>query len=1092
MTLAPGFPVATFTSTSRSGGVGVQSGVSTWIPASTPPGAVYGSSQGQSYLNLRPAADNATSPSVTTYTFATPTPATGWGFVLGDIDADAVQVTATAPDGSAVPVTGLGFAGVFNYCDASPKSSGCSGVNAPFDLPTWDPGTATLTGNPTATDTNGAAGWFRPTTPLKTLTFTYRWRSGLPVYQTWFATTTRTLSGTVTADGAPLAGVTIESVDGTGAVVTTATTAADGTYTVDGLAPGSYTTRAVTPDGYLPAGPTQRSVDLTAGDTSGVDFAFDRPADLTIAKTVDSSPVIAGEAVHYTLTATNNGPATATGVSIVDAVPAGLTGVAGQVTGGAACTLVGTTLTCPVGSLADGGSATVTVTGDVPPDATPGTALINSATVTGDQDPRPADNRTTVASTITASADLAIVKTFTPDTPVAGGPVSYQLTVTNGGPSRATGLAISDPLDPAVTFGGVTTTGGDCDQADGIVSCTVPTLDPGQSVTITVQVTLAADSPAVQNTASVTAATPDPDPENNTGTATFEPTRHSSLSLTKTATPITAAAGQVVGYQLTVTNGGPSDAPNVLLTDSLPAGLTAVAVTDDAGGTCTIAEEVACRWDTVPAGENRQVSLTGTVAADAPNGALINTAAVTAPVDDPDQTDNAASATIQIASTADLRLAKTATPDPAVRGAPVTYTLNVANAGPQRAELLHLEDPIPTGVTVTAVDDSDCSFDDVAVTCLFSSLDAGDQRTITVTAHLAADYPGDELVNTGSVTSLLTPDPDHNNNTATATLAVTDPPASNLVVTKTAASPTVDQLGTVTFTVTVTNDGPADQTDVVITESPDPGLVITAASPSSGTWDGDARTWTLPTLAAGAGASLTVAATAVGVGAQTNTATLTGSGLRDIDPTDNEAAATVQVQPVADLALTKTVSAGTASPGDQLTYRLAAMNNGPSTGQSVHVVDTLPAGVTGPTESGAAECTITGQTIDCDLGDVPSGGSAAIAIDVLVAAGTTGSVVNTATVSSSTTDSDTTNNTATAEFTATAGTPATTGPTVPWTPPPAPTPGPTPNAGSAATLASTGAPIDQQTALGGLLLTAGALLTILSRRPRLRRRGPQR
>ena len=217
---------------------------------------------------------------------------------------------------------------------------------------------------------------------------------------------------------------------------------------------------------------------------------------------------------------------------------------------------------------------------------------------------------------------------------------------------------------------------------------------------------------AMPATASVTAATPDPDPENNTGTATFEPTRHSSLSLTKTATPITAAAGQVVGYQLTVTNGGPSDAPNVLLTDSLPAGLTAVAVTDDAGGTCTIADEVACRWDTVPAGENRQVSLTGTVAADAPNGALINTAAVTAPVDDPDQTDNAASATIQIASTADLRLAKTATPDPAVRGAPVTYTLNVANAGPQRAELLHLEDPIPTGVTVTAVDDSDCSFDD--------------------------------------------------------------------------------------------------------------------------------------------------------------------------------------------------------------------------------------------------------------------------------------------------------------------------------------------------------------------------------------------
>ncbi len=68
MTLAPGFPAATFTSTSRSGGVGPQSGTTAWLPAGSPPGVVYGSSQNQAYLNLRPAADSAASPSVTTYT----------------------------------------------------------------------------------------------------------------------------------------------------------------------------------------------------------------------------------------------------------------------------------------------------------------------------------------------------------------------------------------------------------------------------------------------------------------------------------------------------------------------------------------------------------------------------------------------------------------------------------------------------------------------------------------------------------------------------------------------------------------------------------------------------------------------------------------------------------------------------------------------------------------------------------------------------------------------------------------------------------------------------------------------------------------
>jgi uncharacterized repeat protein (TIGR01451 family) len=1086
---AIGFPAATFTSTSRSGQVGPQSGASTWLPAGSPPGAVYGSSEGRQYLNLRPAADNATSPSVTTYTFATPTPAAGWTFVLGDIDADQVTITATAPDGSAVPVQDLGFAGVFNYCDASPRSSACSGVSAPFDLPGWDPATATLTGNAAATDTTGAAGWFQPTVPIKTLTFTYRWRSGFPVYQTWFATQTRTVSGTVTGDGAGLAGVSVEIVDSAGTVVTTTTTAADGSYAANNLAPGSYTVRVVTPGGYVPVGPTERPANLVGGDVSGVDFTFTVPADLTITKTVDTTPVVAGDPVRYTLTAHNAGPADATGVSITDTLPSALTGVTGQITGGADCTLAGSVLTCPVGSLANGASATVTVIGQLPATAPPGDPLRNSAAVAGQQaDPTPGNNRDTVASTITAAADLTMVKTFTPDTPVSGGTVDYQLTVTNDGPSRATGLVISDPLDPNVTFDGAEITSGECGQDDGLVTCTVPTLEAGASVTATVHITLAAGTTAaLQNTASVTAGTPDPDPDNNTGTATFQPNLAANLSLGKSVSPATAASGTQVSYQLTVTNAGPSDAPNVVLTDSLPAGLTAITVTDADEGTCTVTDQVTCRWDSVPGTQTRTVSLTGTVAADAPDGALTNTASVTAPIDDTDPTDNAASATVTIASSADVTLSKTAAPDPAVTGQPVTFILVVGNDGPQRAGQVQLDDPIPAGLTVTAVDDPDCAIDDGFVSCLFPGLDPDESRTVTVTADLAADYSGDELTNTATATSLLTADPKTDNNTATATVAITA--GSNLTVTKTAAATTVDQGDPVEFTVTVANNGPADQADVVVTESPAPGLTITSATPTAGTWDGAAKTWTVPTLAAGASARLTVSATANGVGAQTNTAMLTGSARPDTDPTDNKASATVTVDPVADLALAKTVSPTSAAAGDLVTYQVTATNNGPSTAGAVHVIDTLPAGVTGPTESGAEACTISGQTVDCDLGDFPSGGSATITIGVVVAADATGSVVNTATISSSTADPDPSNNTATAEFTAPSATPTT--PTTPNTPPPwTPAQSPTPPAAAndyTTPLASTGAPILQQAVMAAVLLTAGAVLIALARRPRTRR-----
>ncbi|WP_420122596.1 DUF7507 domain-containing protein [Nakamurella sp.] len=1091
MTLAPGFPTATITSTSRSGGVGPQTGTSTWLPAGSPPGAEFGSSQGQAYLNLRPASDDAAGASVTTYTFATPTPGSGWGFVLGDIDADQVTVTATDPDGHPVPATDLGFAGVFNYCDATPRSSTCSGLAAPYDVPTWDPATATLTGNADATDTVGAAGWFRPTAPLETLTLTFRGRSGFPVFQTWFATQTRAVSGTVTTGGAGAGGVTVEIVDAGGTVVATVTTAGDGTYQQDGLGPGEYTVRAATPDGSLPAGPTERPADLTTADASAVDFAFVAPADLAVTKSVDTSPVVAGAPVDYTVTVTNKGPAAATGVTVTDAVPGPLTGVSGQVTGGAACTPDGALLQCPIGSLAVGATVTVRVTGTVPADAAPGSVLLNRASVAGDQpDARPADNRAAAAVRVTASADLDLVKTVTPDEPVAGGPVEYRLTVTNKGPSTATGVTISDPLDPALTIGEVTTTAGTCSRSGGILTCVVPTLEPNATVTVSVPATLPPDAdPALQNIASVTAATADPDPADNTGVAVVEPDRQADLALVKTASPATASPGQTVTYVLAVSNAGPSDAPGVLLTDPIPAGLTGLTVTDAGGADCTVDDRVSCVWASVPAsstgastGEStRTVTLSAVVAPDAPDGPLTNTAAVAAPVDDPDPSNTAAGATVAITATADLSLSKTAGPDPVAPGATVSFRLVVGNAGPQPSALAEVRDPIPAGLTGVAVDDPDCRVDTEEVTCLLRDLGAGQERTVTVTGTVAAGFTGATLTNTATVTSLLTVDPDPAGNTASATVAVRPPPAgSNLVVTKTATTPTVDQGGVAGFVVTVTNAGATEQRDVVVAEQPDDGLVITSATPSAGTWDGESATWTIPSLAAGAGAVLTVSATAAGTGVLTNTAALTASGGPDPDPGDDTASASVQVVPVADLTLTKSVTPTAPAPGDPVTYTLTATNTGPATATGVRVVDTLPAGVAGPSESGSVACTISGQTVDCTLGDVPVGGTATITIGAVVLAGTTGTVVNTASISATTADPDPTNNTASASFTVTSSAVA------PWTPPtwtPGPTPPPVsyPTGSGTGGLAATGAPITGQLAWAGLLRAGGVRLRRLGR-----------
>jgi hypothetical protein len=258
---------ATVTTDSRQGQIGVISGASTWLAEGTPVGAKYGSSQGRPYLNLRPKADNAASPSTTTYAFARPTPTAGWTFVLGDIDADKVQVRAVGPDGVALTAAQLGFRGGFNYC--APGVTGkpsCTG--SATDVPSWDAATQTLTGNAAATDTNGAAGWFEPSAPISALTFVYTQRSGFPVYQTWFSSLARDVTGTVTTtDGSSAAGATLTLTDAYGTVVGTTTSGADGTYSFPGVqATSGYTVAITPPAGSIADAPTSRPVDLSATD----------------------------------------------------------------------------------------------------------------------------------------------------------------------------------------------------------------------------------------------------------------------------------------------------------------------------------------------------------------------------------------------------------------------------------------------------------------------------------------------------------------------------------------------------------------------------------------------------------------------------------------------------------------------------------------------------------------------------------------------------------------------------------------------------------------------------------------------------------
>lgn len=127
-------------------------------------------------------------------TFDAPT-TTGWGFALGDVDADLVSIVATGPGGTLTSAQ-LGAQSTVdaNYCfGASPKPTTCGAVPT-NDVPTWCPaGSAdpVCVGRPadslvgSGTDTSGAYGWFTPTVPVTSLQLTFASQLGLPSFQLW-------------------------------------------------------------------------------------------------------------------------------------------------------------------------------------------------------------------------------------------------------------------------------------------------------------------------------------------------------------------------------------------------------------------------------------------------------------------------------------------------------------------------------------------------------------------------------------------------------------------------------------------------------------------------------------------------------------------------------------------------------------------------------------------------------------------------------------------------------------------------------------------------------------------------------------------
>ncbi len=648
-------------------------------------------------------------------------------------------------------------------------------------------------------------------------------------------------------------------------------------------------------------------------------LSVDKPAP-TNADEDGSGDVSVGDTLTYTVTATNSGTANLTNVVVTDSL---ITATGGStpcalVAPGATCTLIGTYVVTAAdvaaGQIDNTGTADSDQTGAVTDDETvvvPGPALSvdKPAPANADED---------------GSGDVSVGDTLT-----------YTVTATNSGTANLTNVVVSDSL--------ITATG-------GTTPC-VTVLPGGTCTLVGTYVVTAADVAAgqIDNT-----GTADSD---QTGAVTDDetvPVPTPTLSVDKPA-PANAdedgsgdvSVGDTLTYTVTATNSGTANLTNVVVTDSLitaTGGTTPCALVAP-GATCTLIGTYVVTAADVAAG---QIDNTGSADSD-------QTGAVT-----DDETVPVPTPTLSVDKPAPTNADEDGSGDVSV-GDTLTYTVTATNSG-----TANLTNVVVTDNLITATGGSTpCALVAPGATCTLIG-------TYVVTA---ADVTAGQIDNTGTADSDQTGamTDDETVPVPTPDLSVDKPAPTNA---DEDGSGDVSVGDTLTYTVTATNSGTANLTNVVVTDN-----LITATG------------GTTPCALVAPGATCTLVGTYVVTAADVTAGQIDNTGTADSDQTgavtDDE---TVPV-PTPDLSVDKPAptnadedGSGDVSVGDTLTYTVTATNSGTANLTNVVVSDSL--------------ITATGGTTPCAL--VAPGATCTLIGTYVVTAGdvATGAVVNTATADS--------------------------------------------------------------------------------------------
>jgi uncharacterized repeat protein (TIGR01451 family) len=753
-----------------------------------------------------------------------------------------------------------------------------------------------------------------------------------------------------------------------------------------------------------------------ANDTATDPLTVAGVPDLQTTKTHVATSLNPGGTVTYTITPNNTlGTAATSGaVTMSDALPAQMTAV--SFTGaGWTCTLVplactsnGAFVSIPAGST---GTQPLTLVATINAGVTAGTVLTNTATVGGGgevnlandtaTDPLTVGNPTSTPPPVPQIPDMTIGKSHTGTFTAGQVGATYTITTSNVGNTATTGtVTVTDTLPTGMTATAISGSGWNCVLSP--LSCNRN--DPlGVSafyppITVTVNIATSATGTLV-NTA-VVGGGGETNLSNDTATDPVTILGLPDMTITKTHVGTSFAPGGTVTFTLTASNVGATPTTVVVtVSDMLPAGLTATAISGGSTWSCTLSP-LACVNHTIlnPGASFPSITLTANIAASA-RGTLVNNVTVGGG-GEVNLTNDTASDSISVL-VPDLTITKTHTGANFFVGGNVTFTLTASNVGVgPTSGTVTVTDALPAGLAATAINGAapwSCTLTPLACSTTAVLAAGAAYPPISVTANITATGGGTLVNNTtvggGSETNLT-------NDNARDSIVVLIP---DMTITKTHTGTTFAPGGTATFTLTASNVGPVPTFGTVtVTDTLPAGLTAISVSGGS-TWTCTLSPLACTTpvvLAAGAGyppITLVTSIASSATGTLTNNTTVGGGGETNL-ANDNAGDSITLLIP--DLTIVKS-HIGTMTRGGTGTYNLAVSNVGaaPTVG-TVTVTDQMPAGLTATAISGGSTWSCTLSPLGCSATTVLAPGAAypPITLTVNIAGNAPASVINVATV----------------------------------------------------------------------------------------------